>query len=53
MQSGDRCPKCKDGRMRCRSSRPIENYQQQYLECQKCDHKETVVVPENKVWRRT
>lgn len=56
MNSGDRCPKCKEGQMRVRTSRSVLDgaYQEQRLECNRCGHKHDskVVVNGGGVFRR-
>lgn len=56
MNSGDRCPKCRDGQMRVRTSRTVNGgaHQEQRLECNRCDHKHEgkVVVSGARVFRR-
>jgi uncharacterized protein (DUF983 family) len=52
MNTGDNCPKCKTGRLRVRTSRAIEGWQKQVLQCKACSHQENTVVAETAVWRR-
>jgi predicted RNA-binding Zn-ribbon protein involved in translation (DUF1610 family) len=52
MTSGDRCPKCGTGRMRVRTSRRKDRWQDQTLQCSNCQHKDRALVPAEKVWRR-
>lgn len=55
MNSGDRCPKCKSGQLRVRTSRQVGNSQVQTLSCNRCDHKheDKVVVSAERVFRRS
>lgn len=54
MSSGDRCEKCRTGQMRVRTSRQVGNYQEQRLECNRCDHKHDskVIVAAERTFRR-
>ncbi len=52
MRSGDKCPKCKGGRLRVRTSNRVGDWQRQHLECKECGNREVAVVAAESVWRR-
>ena len=54
LNSGDGCPRCKCGRLRTVTSRPVsESMQLRYLECNQCSHREKALVPAERVFRRS
>ena len=54
LSSGDVCPRCKAGRLRTITSRPVsDRVQLRYLECNGCSHREKALIAAERVFRRS
>lgn len=49
MTTPTQCTKCLAGTMRTIRSRRVGNSQQRRIECKGCGHRETIIVPRNKI----
>ena len=52
LKTGDICPQCGKARLRVRTGRPVDRYQEQRLECTSCGFKDKTLVDGSTVRRR-